>query len=251
MPSRAARWISAIVLRSKVADSRSPGCQPLARMSLISVAPDVVDVEVVEPPRRAVAAELAASTSSIPARSSSSRDLLGVLRAHLLLDAVGAEPGDRRRARTAAPRTASRRAPRRRRRTRRSAPFWAMNALMCPTEPRTTMSTPFSEIPQRAEASPWITSRPPRAVAPADCARVALDDHRPRHHVLGHADAAVAVHARPWRACSCRRSSSRRGRRSRPRRSASSPTAIACLPPGFAPARAPGVPIRPHRAGAG
>ena len=43
-----------------------------------------------------------------------------------------------------------------------------MNALMWPTEPRTTMSAPFSEIPQRAEASPWITSSPPRAVAPAD-----------------------------------------------------------------------------------
>ena len=43
-----------------------------------------------------------------------------------------------------------------------------MNALMCPTEPRTTMSAPLSEIPQRAEASPPITSNPPRAVAPAD-----------------------------------------------------------------------------------
>ena len=43
-----------------------------------------------------------------------------------------------------------------------------MKPLMCPTEPRTTMSAPFKEIPQRAEASPWMTSRPPRAVAPAD-----------------------------------------------------------------------------------
>ncbi len=42
-----------------------------------------------------------------------------------------------------------------------------MNALMWPTEPRTTMSAPFSEIPQRADASPWITSNPPRALAPA------------------------------------------------------------------------------------
>ena len=40
-----------------------------------------------------------------------------------------------------------------------------MNALMCPTDPRTTTSAPFSEIPHRAEASPWMTSRPPRAVA--------------------------------------------------------------------------------------
>ena len=39
---------------------------------------------------------------------------------------------------------------------------------MCPIEPRTTMSAPFNEIAQRAEASPWTTSRPPCAVAPAD-----------------------------------------------------------------------------------
>jgi hypothetical protein len=43
-----------------------------------------------------------------------------------------------------------------------------MKALRCPTEPPTTMSTPFIEIPQRAAASPWMTMRPPRAVAPAD-----------------------------------------------------------------------------------
>ena len=43
-----------------------------------------------------------------------------------------------------------------------------MNAAMWPTDPRTTMSAPLSEIPQRAEALPRITSRPPRAVAPAD-----------------------------------------------------------------------------------
>ena len=57
------------------------------------------------------------------------------------------------------------------------------------------MSAPFSEIPQRADASPWITSSPPRAVAAADWRGAALDDHHARHHVLGHADAAVAVDA--------------------------------------------------------
>ena len=31
------------------------------------------------------------------------------------------------------------------------------------------MSTPFIEIPQRADALPRITTRPPRPVAPADC----------------------------------------------------------------------------------
>ena len=40
-------------------------------------------------------------------------------------------------------------------------PFWAMNALMWPTEPWTTMSTPFIEMPQRAEASPWMTTSRP------------------------------------------------------------------------------------------
>src|SRR5438309_723941 len=43
-----------------------------------------------------------------------------------------------------------------------------MKALMCPIEPRTTMSTPFIEMPQRAAASPWTTRSPPRPVAPAD-----------------------------------------------------------------------------------
>ncbi len=43
-----------------------------------------------------------------------------------------------------------------------------MNALMCPTEPCTTMSTPFIEMPQRAEASPRIATSPPWPVAPAD-----------------------------------------------------------------------------------
>ena len=40
---------------------------------------------------------------------------------------------------------------------------------MCPTEPFTTMSMPFIEMPQRAEALPSMTSRPPQPVAPADC----------------------------------------------------------------------------------
>ena len=43
-----------------------------------------------------------------------------------------------------------------------------MNALRWPTEPLTTMSIPFIEMPQRAAASPWTTSRPPCPLAPAD-----------------------------------------------------------------------------------
>ena len=50
-----------------------------------------------------------------------------------------------------------------------------MNALMCPTEPCTTMSTPFIEIPQRAEALPRITSEPAAAAGAGRLARVAVD----------------------------------------------------------------------------
>ena len=38
---------------------------------------------------------------------------------------------------------------------------------MWPTEPRTTISMPFIEMPQRAPALPSITSRPPQPLAPA------------------------------------------------------------------------------------
>ena len=43
-----------------------------------------------------------------------------------------------------------------------------MKAPAWPIEPWTTISIPFIEIPQRAEALPLITSRPPRPLAPAD-----------------------------------------------------------------------------------
>src|SRR3954464_8306686 len=99
MPSRAARWISWIALRSKVADSRRPGCHPgcplrLRRLSVsnsvISVLAGVVDVEVVEPARRAVAAEV--GRVGVGAGALEQRPQLGdMLVAQLLLDAVGAE----------------------------------------------------------------------------------------------------------------------------------------------------------------
>ncbi len=44
-----------------------------------------------------------------------------------------------------------------------------MNALMWPTFPPITMSTPFIEMPHRAAALPSTTSSPPWALAPADC----------------------------------------------------------------------------------
>src|SRR5580658_2302677 len=99
MPSRAARWISAIVSRSKVADSRSPGCQAPGRwdpfvVALMSVDPDVVDGEVVELPRGAVAPELRGVGIDLGG-GEQSEQLLVMLGAHLLFNAVGAEPGDR------------------------------------------------------------------------------------------------------------------------------------------------------------
>ena len=42
-----------------------------------------------------------------------------------------------------------------------------MNAEKSPTLPATTMSMPFIEMPQRNEASPSITSKPPCPDAPA------------------------------------------------------------------------------------
>ena len=44
-----------------------------------------------------------------------------------------------------------------------------MKAERCPTDPFTTMSMPFIEMPHRAEALPSTTSRPPQPVAPAAC----------------------------------------------------------------------------------
>ena len=41
------------------------------------------------------------------------------------------------------------------------------------------MSMPFIEMPQRADALPSITSKPPHPVAPADWRGVALHVHQP------------------------------------------------------------------------
>src|SRR5271170_6074864 len=104
MPSRAARWISAIALRSNVADSRRPGCQPPATGSpasplppppYISIAPEVLDMEVVELTSRPIAAELGCLDVVQLGALEQLREVLEVLCTHLLLDAVGAELGDR------------------------------------------------------------------------------------------------------------------------------------------------------------
>src|SRR6185436_5740127 len=122
MPSRAARWISWMTSRLKIAPSRRPGGQPRAadrrstsswalprtsnsviavsegpgvdRTGGSSVLARVVDVEVVELARRAIAAELAGRHAVRLGPLQQRRQLVHVLVAHLLLDAVRAEVGD-------------------------------------------------------------------------------------------------------------------------------------------------------------
>src|SRR5919107_4336035 len=118
MPSRAARWISWITSRLKIAPSRNPGRQPrpaerrstssralpsvsnsvIARRAAgrgraASVRARVVDIEVVELARRAVAAEIARGAVLHLRALEQRRQLSHVLVAHGLLHAVGAEPG--------------------------------------------------------------------------------------------------------------------------------------------------------------
>src|SRR5882672_11281285 len=95
MPSRAARWISAIAFRSKVADSRKPGCQPSRIEVPISVAPEVVGVEVVQLPSRAVTAKGHRVGILDPGSVQQSAELLEMFVEHLLLDAIRTETGHR------------------------------------------------------------------------------------------------------------------------------------------------------------
>ena len=97
------------------------------------------------------------------------------------------------RGRRCVPRRSSHRAPHRHRRGPPAGPACAMNALMWPMSPPTTMSTPFIEMPHRAAALPSMTRRPPCAVAPADCDALPLTHTRAAHHVLRDAGARVAV----------------------------------------------------------
>jgi hypothetical protein len=68
-----------------------------------------------------------------------------------------------------------------------------MKQLMWPMLPPTTMSMPFMEIPQRAPASPSITNKPPRAVAPAAWEALPLTRTEP-DIMFGATDADIAVH---------------------------------------------------------
>ena len=152
----------------------------------------VVDVEIIEAPGRAIAAETGR---------------------------VGGDPGAleqrRRRAATcvgSSPSRCNRRRgsrPCRRQRSRlhrcesprscpaspqtTSVPAWPMKALIWPTEPPTTMSTPFIEMPQRALASPSMTTQPAASRGGRRLRGVAAHPHAPAHDVLGDAGAGMAV----------------------------------------------------------
>src|SRR5215211_649361 len=92
MPSRAARWISAITGRGNRYDSRSShGVWPFVPTSVCA---SVVDLEGVELPGRAVAAEIARVGFRDTRAFKEVRELGAMLVAELLLDAVRAEGGD-------------------------------------------------------------------------------------------------------------------------------------------------------------
>jgi len=127
----------------------------------------VIDVEVVELAGRAIALELPRIGANPGPIEQLGQDIQ-MLGAELLLDAIGAE----------ALNGTAHKQPRFVNGIAEAAPGiaaydevarWAMNALIWPTDPPTTISAPFMEIPQREEVSPSITNKPPRADAPADC----------------------------------------------------------------------------------
>src|SRR5690242_1731393 len=99
MPVRAAFWIAAMVVRSKVADSRSPaaaGSKSLVMSEFLpwvadaSVAGGVVDVEAVQGASRAVPGE-AGRVVVAAGRAEQLGQLGQVLGPHLLADAVRAQ----------------------------------------------------------------------------------------------------------------------------------------------------------------
>src|ERR1043165_6176004 len=104
MPSRAARWISAITLRSWRPASRRPGCQPdgavvgaaawVSKVVIAAASVRVVDLEGVELPRRAVAPEGRDVEPGHPRPVEQLAQLLPVVVREVLLHAVGAEAGD-------------------------------------------------------------------------------------------------------------------------------------------------------------
>ena len=224
MPSRAARWISAITCAVEQVGLAQPGLpRPVGR--LISRR-RVVDLEGVELAGRAVAPEVGGVDAGQARAARAGRAARRVVVAQLLLDAVGAERRRPCRARRGAPRRSSRRAPRRRRRSTTSAARLRHERAHVADR---ALDDDVDALHRDAAARRGVAaddSRPPCAGRARRLAGVAVDDDAAGHHVLGQPGAGVAVHAHASRAGSCRRSSSRRGPRSRPRSSASSPQAI-------------------------
>src|SRR3954469_579989 len=208
MPSRAARWISWIAFLSNVADSRRPGCQPAwwyRRFVIVSnsvmgappwrsVPAGVVDVKVVEAPRRAVAAEVRRLDVVDPGALEQRAQLGDVLVAQLLLDAVGAERLDR--AAHVEVRLVDRVA-------ERVAGVAADDEAALLGHERAHVADRAAHddvdaLHRDAAARRRVAVDDEQAAAPGGgrrLARVALDDDGSRHDVLGAADAGVAVHA--------------------------------------------------------
>src|SRR3954449_3140150 len=208
MPSRAARWISWIAFLSNVADSRRPGCQPAwwyRRFVIVSnsvmrgppwrsVLAGVVDVEVVEAPRRAVAAEVRRLDVVDPGALEQRAQLGEVVVAQLLLDAVGAEGLDApahvevRLVDRVAERVAGVAA------DDEAAPLGHERAHVADR----AADDDVDALHRDAAARRGVAVDDHEAAAAGGgsrLARVALDDHGPGHDVLGDPDARVAVHA--------------------------------------------------------
>ena len=190
MPSRAARWISAMVCSDRRERTRE-GPRGGDPSPLPSVRAGVVDLEVCRAGVPSRSAEVGWRVGVETRLLRVVGNLHHVLVSHLLLDAVGPEPGHR------APHVKARLVDRVAEGVSGvladdQAPVCAMNALIWPTEPPTTMSIPFIEIPQRGKhrrgrrAAHPAPSRPPTG---SHCRRRSLA----RHHVLGDPVLGVAV----------------------------------------------------------
>src|SRR5260363_21592 len=93
MPVAAARWISAITFGLKVAEKRGGVRCGGTDIVMASIGVDIVDVEVIEAPRRAIELEVIGARLDAGPLQHGREDRAVFLR-HRLLDAVGAQAGD-------------------------------------------------------------------------------------------------------------------------------------------------------------
>src|SRR5277367_1002324 len=94
MPWSAARWISAITSAENAAERRSGGGRSPETLSASSVGGGMVDMEMVELARRAVMPETRRVGRDAGACQQRG-DPRDQIRGHRLLDAIGAQAGDR------------------------------------------------------------------------------------------------------------------------------------------------------------